>query len=287
MAEALEHLKRDVRSKPQDVAARIFLFQLFAVLGQWDRAQAQLVVCGQLDPATEMMVKAYTEAIRCERLRGEVMAGRKTPLVLGEPEPWLAAMIQALMIQDADQAQAAEALRSSAFEDAPETPGTIRWRSSGVGADEVIESASFQWIADAEMTLGPILECLIGGRYYWVPLAHIQSIRIEPPTDLRDLVWLPAQFTWAGGGQQLGFIPTRYWGSESSDDDAVRLARKTQWVAGRGGVEIASGQRLMATDQSEYPLMNIRGIDFELAAVQGDGPSVTSRLPSEGAPEHG
>ena len=44
------------------------------------------------------------------------------------------------------------------------------------------------------------MEAFFEGKYYWVPFHHIQKIETEKPSDLRDLVWLPAQFTWTNGG---------------------------------------------------------------------------------------
>jgi type VI secretion system protein ImpE len=263
LTEAFEQLRKEVRSKPQDPALRVFLFQLFSIMGQWDRALAQLNVSGQLDPAVEMMVKAYTETLMCERLRAEIFAGKRTPLVLGEPEQWVAALIQSLSLRGDGRYDAASRLRDQAFEAAPATGGALSWRTEGSGGDEVIQVDRFQWLADAEMSLGPVLEAILNGRYYWVPLNRMASVRIEPPEDLRDLVWLPAQFTWVGGGQQVGFIPTRYFGSENADDDAVRMARKTQWVVGAGGQEVGQGQRMLATDSGEYSLLDVRLIEFD------------------------
>ena len=77
----------------------------------------------------------------------------------------------------------------------------------------------------------PILEVLLNGAYYWVPFERISSVTVEPPGDARDLVWLPAEFRWSNGGEAMGLIPVRYPGSESSEDPAIRLARKTAWQA--------------------------------------------------------
>lgn len=289
LTDAFEQLKKEVRSKPQDPALRVFLFQLFSIMGQWDRALAQLNVSGQLDPAVEMMVKAYTETLMCERLRAEIFAGKRTPLVLGEPEQWVAALIQSFSLRGDGRHDAASRLRDQAFEAAPTTGGTLSWRSEGSGSDEVIQADRFQWLADAEMTLGPVLEAILNGRYYWVPLNRMESVRIEAPEDLRDLVWLPAQFTWVGGGQQVGFIPTRYFGSENVDDDAVRMARKTQWVAGPDGQEVGQGQRMLATDSGEYSLLDIRLIEFEPnESPVPDAPSEEGDVGNdEGAPRNG
>jgi type VI secretion system protein ImpE len=88
-AVALQQLQEEIRTSPADAKLRVFLCQLLAVLGRWDRAQKQLDVATTLDPATLAMAQTYREAILCERLRAEVFAGRKVPLVLGQPEPWL------------------------------------------------------------------------------------------------------------------------------------------------------------------------------------------------------
>lgn len=262
---ALDELKQQIREKPRDAALRIFLFQLSAVTGQWDRALSQLNLAGQLDPAAEMMVTSYRTAIQCEQLRAQIFAGKRSPLVLGEPDAWIAAMIQAVELRAQHQVQAAEQLRQRAFDAAPAVGGTIRWRIAGTGTEEQTQTDAFTWLADADGVLGPILEAIVNGRYYWVPFQNIEAIRLQPPEDLRDLVWAPAELTWVGGGSQVGFIPTRYLGSESCEDDAIRLARKTQWHTNEHGLEVALGQRLLATDQAEYSLLDIREILFQPA----------------------
>ena len=45
----------------------------------------------------------------------------------------------------------------------------------------------FEWLADADMRLGPVLEAYINGRYAWIPFARLGRIRIEAPEDLRDV----------------------------------------------------------------------------------------------------
>ena len=94
-------------------------------------------------------------------------------------------------------------------------------------------SAPFNWIADADSRLGPVLEAIINGRYYWVPIQQIRAINITQAADLRDLVWLPAEFTWINGGQAFGLIPTRYPGSESVVDSAIQIGAYNA-VAGIG-----------------------------------------------------
>jgi type VI secretion system protein ImpE len=130
--------------------------------------------------------------------------------------------------------------------------------------------------AHADSRLGPVLEGMVEGKLFWIPFDRIRSIRIEPPTDLRDIVWTPAQFVWTNGGDAAGLVPTRYPGSERSEDNAVRLSRKTTWIESGPDTHHGSGQRSFATDASEYGLLDLREVVLETsdepaAAERGDG----------------
>jgi type VI secretion system protein ImpE len=249
LQEALIQLQNQIKKDPANAKFRTFLFQLLAVLGEWDRALAQLKVSGDLDAANLAMVQTYREAIACEVLRKQIFQGKKTPLVFGEPTQWLALLQQALKLNAEQQHTEAQQLRDEAFELAPVTSGTI----NGV---------AFEWLADADVRLGPVLEAIINGRYYWVPLQQIQQIQIEEPADLRDVVWMPAHFVWANGGDSVGLIPTRYPASETVEDSLLRLARKTEWTELNEATFIGLGQRLLSTNENDYALMDSREINF-------------------------
>ena len=146
----------------------------------------------------------------------------------------------------------AATLRGEAFEEAPATSGTLDGRP-------------FAWIADADSRLGPILEAVVNGRYYWVPFHRIRRIEVDEPADLRDVVWTPVHTTWANGGEGVAFVPTRYVGSEEAEDPAVRLARRTVWAEHGNGVFHGSGQRILATDADEVSLMDVRRVELDTA----------------------
>jgi type VI secretion system protein ImpE len=244
---ALIQLQDQVRKDPSQAKYRVFLFQLLAVLGQWERALNQLNVVGEMDASTLPMVQTYREALRCEVLRVSVFSGQRSPLVFGDPPPWVALLLEALRLIAESQYGQAQTVRERAFEEAPSVSGSI-------------DGQPFEWIADADVRLGPVLEAIINGRYYWIPFHRIHTIQIEQPVDLRDIVWMPAQFTWANGGETVGLIPTRYPGSEASEDSMIQLARKTDWLEHEGETYLGLGQRLLATDAGEYSLMDVRQI---------------------------
>ena len=247
IATALKLLQEKVRAVPADAKPRIFLFQLLAVMGQWERALNQLDVAATLDPSALAMAQTYREALRCESLRAEVFAGKRSPMVFGEPELWLALLIESLLLTARGQTPQAQKFRDDAFEAAPGSPGTI-------------DGVAFEWIADADMRLGPILEAIVNGRYYWIPFSRLSRIDIEQPADLRDVVWMPAHFQFTNGGEVVGLIPSRYPASETSADGAVCLARKTVWEEMSPGVFHGFGQRVLTTEAGEHPLMDVRKI---------------------------
>jgi len=256
-AEALEQLQEEVRNDPSNPKLRVFLFQLLCILGRWDRAMTQLNVAADLDANNLLMANVCRPALNCEALRAEIWAGKRSPLVFGEPQEWVGWILQANQMAAEGHYKGSQELRERAFERAPAIPGTINGQQ-------------FQWIADADPRLGPILEVIANGRYYWVPFSNVREIEIEPPADLRDVVWMPAQLTWTNGGKSVGLIPTRYPSSEMSDDSAILMGRKTEWVERGGGLYEGLGQRLLVTDEAEYPLLDTRQV--KLSGAEGEEP---------------
>lgn len=253
LEQALADLQTEVRKRPGDGKLRVFLFQLLAVMGQRERALAQLKVAADLDPTTLPMKQTYEHALASEQVRSDVFAGRATPHLFGEPAEWMALLVQSLRLVAEGQFEAAGRLRERAFEDAPATVGKI-------------DGQDFAWIADADSRLGPMLEAVINGRYHWIPFARLRRIRIEKPVDLRDLAWMPVSLIFANEGETVALIPTRYPGSDQAPDSRIVMARSTQWSDHEADTHIGLGQRLLATDQGEFPLMDVR--DIELAADQ-------------------
>ena len=250
-----DELRRMIQKQPQRSDLRIFLFQLYCVQGEWMKASTQLDVLLELDPASKPMVETYREALRCEALRREVFDGKRSPLVLGAPQDWLAMMIEALRVDAEGRPDAAAQLRARALEAAPATSGKL-------------DDAPFAWLADADSRLGPVVEAIINGKYYWVPVSRLIRIEIDKPADLRDFVWTPATLTLENGAANVALIPTRYPGTERETDNALRLARATDWREQPGGAWHGVGQRMLTTDQTEIALLDVRVLAFDTVLVE-------------------
>lgn len=247
LEKALATLTEAIRSDPSKVELRIFLFQLLSVLGQWDRAITQLNVAADMDADALLMAQVYRPALNCEVLRANVFQGKRTPLIFGEPLAWMVWLTQVPGLIAAGKLQAAADLRDRAFESARAISGHI-------------DGQAFTWIADADTRLGPTLEAVVNGKYYWIPFERIREIRIDKPVNLRDVIWATATFTWANQGQAVGLIPSRYPGSEEAEDSSFRMGRKTDWQDSGNDLIMGIGQRMLATDQGEYPLLEVREV---------------------------
>ncbi len=210
------------------------------------------------------MAQTYREAIICEVFREKVFAGEKDPLIFGEPQEWAALMVEAVKLLAQGRAAEAASLRERAFEAAPAATGEIN-------------GLPFEWIADADMRLGPLLEIIINGRYFWMPFTTIGSMVVEPPKDLRDCVWMPATLTLRNGGDVVALIPSRYAGTVIGGNDAARLSRSTDWRDAGADTFLGVGQRLLATDAGDTPIMELRTL-----SVRQDGAGTGGEAGADG-----
>lgn len=246
---ALQLLQDQVRKQPADAKLRIFLFQLLAITGQLKRAQAQLEIAGEMDSTAELMVMAYRDVINCELHRESVFVGKSRPLIFGEPEEWVALLVEAQQAFANGDMEVFSRLNAQAFEQAETRSGKIN--------DE-----TFTWLADVDQRFGPVFEFIFNGQYYWVPMSRVQKLHTEEPSDLRDLVWLPAEVMWTNGGKLMVMIPARYPRLEGVSGPGL-LSRRTDWVSHAEDIVEGTGQRIFATDQNDYPLLQVRSIEFD------------------------
>ena len=245
--EALASLTEEVRDNPSDASLRTFLFQLLCINGQYQRALTQLKVVQELDTITMAMAKTYQQVLQCEMLREAVYKGEKTPLIFGEPPEWIAPLFEALKLEGEGHISKAETMRQEAYQNIPTVSGSVN-------------GENFEWIADADSRIGPFMEGIIDGRYFWIPFECISSLKLSEPEDLRDLIWLPCEFHWANGGDAVGFIPARYPESGKDEDPQIQMGRKTDWIQLGEQSYTGKGQKLLTTEQNDYPLLAIREI---------------------------
>jgi type VI secretion system protein ImpE len=249
LEDALELTSEQVRLRPDDPKLRLLLIEIFSSMGNWERAMGQFDVLQELGPNLRLFSMAYRPVVASEMIRAEVFAGRQKPLILGEPEEWLSYLIEARRLLGEGRFDAAAELQEKALANAPARNGTINGNA-------------FSWLADADDRFGPVFEVILEGGYYWTPISHVRRIRIEAPRQWRDHFWISVSMTLANDGEAQAFMPVRYPGTESASDSLLRLSRRTEWFPQPGGLTIGLGQRLLATDREDYPLLDIRALEL-------------------------
>lgn len=161
----------------------------------------------------------------------------------------------------------AERTRQEMFEQrtypgGPSGPGAIHGSLNG---------KPFQSLRDADPRIGARLEVFAAGDYLWIPLEHVSTIEFDPPKRLRDLLWAPARLKVGPGfqGRDLGeiLIPVVSPLSSQYPDDIVRLGRVTEWAKDERGEEAPYGAKVFLVDGDEVPVLEIRKLEIENAAV--------------------
>ena len=228
-AELIDAVKR----APGDPGARMFLWQLMALSGEWDKALNHLRVLAQLSPQAQMLATVYNQAIAAERTRLDAYAGKAPFSVLVSSSPWIDTLAEGLNALGKGDLETGERLRDEAFDAAGDTPGMIGDRKFG-------------WIADVDSRLGPCFEAIVSGKWGLIPFEAVSRIKTEGPKDLRDVIWLPVELFLRSGQSAAALLPARYPGSEAGSN-TVRLGRATEWQDGPGG-EQPLGQRVWTTD---------------------------------------
>ena len=257
LTDKIDQVQSAVRQKPSDDKLRVHLFQLYAQGGKWQKALAQVQVAAQLNESHKLLAQAYRLALRAELIRQDVFAGIRSPQVLGKPSAWMGYLIEALQEDGKGHMRQAAELRAQALDAAQAVAGCV---------DEM----PFEWIADADSRLGPVLEVFVNGDYYWLPFESVVEIQIEAPQDLRDLVWMPAHIKLVNEGLHPMLLPARYPLAEGVVEDAHLQSHLTSWTESAEGEWIGHGVKTFATNVQEISLLDTRQIRLDSKPGQDD-----------------
>ena len=228
----------------------MFLFQLLCVLGDWERARDQLKALGELDAGSFPLVHLYGAAITCELLRREVFAGTRTPVMLGEPLPWVALLLQALAAEAQGRARRGQGAPGGGARAGAR--GARHHRRRGLRVDRR------RGLAPRAGVRGGDRRPLLLGAVRAHPLRRARGARPICATSCgcRPISGSPT----AARRRRCSRLGTP--GSESDPDGLIRLGRKTEWDEVAPDTFHGRGQRMLATDSNEYALLNVRRIEL-------------------------
>ncbi len=253
---AIAQLNQEVRTAPTDLQRRTFLFELLCFAGDYQRAIRQLEVIGSQSANAAVGVQVYRNILTAETARQRLLSDTLQPEFLCDPPPYVHWHLQALNRLREQQLEEAEALLAQAA--AARLP--VRGEMDG---------NAFNDFRDGDDFLAPFLEVILHQRYIWVPFEHIKYLRLSPPQQLRDLLWLPAALETHLGPVGEVFLPVLYIGSHTHHDDQVKLGRMTDWIDVGAGLARGAGQRLFFSDGQDRGILEVEELTFLPTASPG------------------
>jgi type VI secretion system protein ImpE len=247
---AIEALSGEVRANPTDASRRVFLFELLAFAGEWDRAEKQLEVLGQGGPKETLAVQVYKANIQAERTRSRLFSEGLHPHFLNEPPPYVDRHLDAInRVREGNFAEA-RAILDQAEEDRPALGGTLNGKP-------------FADFRDCDDLIGPVLELIVKDKYAWLPLEKIRKMEVSPPSMLRDLVWARAKVEALDGTVGDVYLPALYEGTSRHANDQIRLGRMTEWVALSDDLARGAGLKTFLAGEDDVALFEARQVAFE------------------------
>ncbi|MHC5540981.1 type VI secretion system accessory protein TagJ [Singulisphaera rosea] len=259
---AIGSLTEEIRKSPSDLTRRIFLFELLCYAGDLTRAHRQLDAIAQLSEGAEAQIGAqsYKDLLAAETARAQLFEeGRRPRFILAPPERSDRHLEALEMVRQGRLDEARTILDRSAAE-----ADVIRGTSA---------NAQFEGFQDADDILAPVLEVFARGSYFWLPWEHIQYLEVSQPKTLRDLLWIPAQVATFDG--QLGevHLPNLYPGTTKSEDDLLKLGRKTEWLDLGSGITKGLGQKLFLIGDDAKTLLELGEVQFNTTSGAADAPA--------------
>ncbi len=244
LREAIGLAGASVRDHPLDTAARFTLIDLLGFAGDWSRAGKQLDALGNA-PGVEV----YRSLVGASRHRDEFFAqGGAPPSWLIEPPAWADRHRGAIDHLRSGNDEAARADFGAVEAAIPPLFGTL-------AGDE------FAGIRDLDDRLGPVLELILPGGYYWVAWEDVRFLDVAPPASVRDLLWAPARVALAQGPIGWAHLPTLYPGS-AAIPGAVALGRATDWREVGSDLALGLGLKLALAGERSLTLFELRDIQF-------------------------
>ncbi len=245
---AIESLIQLVKQKPTDLQARIFLFELSLFSGEWERAERQLEVIGQMDIGSAFGAKVYQQCIVAERKRSRYFTESLKPEFVTEVPEYIYGLLNANnYLRDGNSAKAKELL-----DEVEEKRPVFSCEINGKKRED---------FRDYNDLTSCVMEIFIRDSYVWVPFEQILVIEFAPLRSLRDLFWRQARIMAVNGTSGEVFVPGIYSNSWQSQDVEIQLGKATDWKDAGNEVYIGQGQKIFFDGETK-PIFGIEKIVF-------------------------
>lgn len=248
LKDAIDAQIQAVKAHPTDEKKRMFLFELCLFAGDLERASRQIDAIAQGDQQVMLAAAANKRLLEGEIARRKLFKEGVEPSFLADPPEHARMRLQALAHLRAGRSGEARRMLDNAASVSP----SVKGRRAGV---------AFENFRDADDLFGGILEVLAQGKYFWVPLEHVELLSVHKPARPRDLYWLPAQLSI---GDKVGdvHLPAIYPGSNEHENDLIKFGRMTDWSLTDEGPVLGVGLRTFLIGEEAVPIMDC--VDIEI-----------------------
>ncbi|MDR2209575.1 MAG: hypothetical protein LBE22_11470 [Azoarcus sp.] len=246
----MEDINAAIRANPLEASHRLALARLRLVQGEYPKALQQLQLACQFDAGLEPEAQLVRMLVRAEQVREAVFDGKILPDLLAAPPAWLEKLTGALR----ENGEKATAMRQEALSEASPSKGCY-------GESE----SAFEWIADGDERLGPVIEVILGGTYYWISFDMVESLYIPAPKNVMELVWAPVDLKLIGHpADTIAYMPARYVLPVEERTDALLVGTETVWrELPEGGGWQGHGRRVWYVDGEPLGMFEAGRIRFE------------------------
>lgn len=254
---AIAQLISEVKARPTDTSARIFLFELLCFAGELDRAERQLDVIGTQGAQTELGVMSYRNCLRAERERRKLFTEGGEPHFIADPPAYVDLHLGAI-----HQAREGKFAEARALLDRAEAQ---RPAMSGL-ADDV----EFYDLRDADDFVAPVLEVAVKDQYTWIPFAQVRRVLIGRPEQLRDLIFTPVRVELVDGTQGQFFMLALYAQTHEAANEQAKLGRATEWNAYSDDLARGTGARMWMVGDDDKLVFEVETVELHALIDKAD-----------------
>jgi len=247
---AIEAALGRVKANPTDHSSRIFLFELSAFAGDWERAKRQLDVIGHQDTVAMIGSKIYEQCVLAEGKRADFFAKGAKPEFLASPPDYIYGLLTANnRFIEGNLTEVREIL-----DKIEEQRPAFACRVNGQEAQD---------FRDYNDLTSVVLEVIIKDSYVLVPFEQIEKITFQEPKSLRDYFWRQASLETENGTNGEVFIPALYNNSWRSPDDKIRLGKMTDWRDIGEDIYVGEGAKLFAVGGMDHQtIYDLQTLEF-------------------------
>lgn len=257
LSDAVDAAVAEVKKNPSDTSVRYFLAEMLCFAGDLERADKQLDTIFQQQPDAAMRISLFRNLIRAEIARQQLFSEGRLPEFLFDASPAIRSYLEATIALREDNQEEATQLLKQAEEQRTKLSGQC-------------EDTPFSDFRDLDDVTAGFFEVLTStGKYYWVPMEHVQRMEFQPPERPTDLLWRSAHMDVSEGPEGEVYLPTIYAGTTALGDEQLKLGRGTDWSGDEESVMRGVGQRTFLIGEEALPIMQLKSLEFGAEAGKG------------------